>query len=112
MQKYNVILTWEAIHDVADIADYIESEFGQTRANRFQDDIKNEMSRLSYTGSTFPKTRIIYRNYSIYKKPFPPSIIFYILIESRKEIHILRVLREERDWQHILSNTHNYTYPS
>ena len=112
MQNYNVILTWEAIYDVTDIADYIESEFGQTRANRFQNDIKNEMSRLGYMGSTFPKTRIIYRNYSIYKKPFPPSIIFYILIESKKEIHILRVLREERDWQNILSNTHNYTYPS
>ena len=112
MQNYNVILTWEAIYDVADITDYIENEFGQARADRFQNDIKKEMNQLGYMGNIFSKTRIIYRNYTIYKKLFPPSIIFYILIESKREIHILRVLREERDWQHILSNTHNYTYPS
>lgn len=26
MQEHNVILTWEAIYDIADIADYIEME--------------------------------------------------------------------------------------
>ena len=40
MQEYKVILTWEAIYDVTDITDYIEAEFGQVRADRFQDDIK------------------------------------------------------------------------
>ena len=29
MHDYKVILTWEAIYDVTDIADYIEAEFGQ-----------------------------------------------------------------------------------
>ena len=27
MQEYKIILTWEAIYDVTDIADYIEEEF-------------------------------------------------------------------------------------
>ena len=35
MQEYKIILTWEAIYDVTDIADYIEEEFGQQRADRF-----------------------------------------------------------------------------
>ena len=32
MQERNVVLTWEAIYDVTDIADYIEKEFGRERA--------------------------------------------------------------------------------
>ena len=42
MQEYKIILTWEAIYDVTDIADYIEEEFGQQRADRFQSDLKNK----------------------------------------------------------------------
>lgn len=97
---------------MTDITDYIEAEFGQIRADRFQDNIKRQMAKLGYMGSVFPKTHILYRNYSIQKKPFPPSIIFYVLMEDKQEVHILRVLREERDWQHILNNTQNYTYPN
>ena len=40
MQEHNVVLTWEAIYDVADIAEYIEADFGIERADQFQDDIK------------------------------------------------------------------------
>ena len=76
MQKYKVIVTREAIYDIAEIADYIETQFG----------------------------------YSIYKNPFPPSIIFYIVMESEKEIHVLRVLREERNWESVLTRQHDYTY--
>lgn len=36
MQKYRVIVTWEAIYDIAEIADYIEAQFGIARADRFQ----------------------------------------------------------------------------
>ena len=43
MQEYKIILTWEAIYDVTDIADYIEEEFGQQRADRFQSDLKEQI---------------------------------------------------------------------
>ena len=49
--------------------------------------------------------------YSIHKRSFPPSIIFYIIMEETKEIHILRVLRHERDWENILLQRSTYTYP-
>lgn len=32
MQNKKVILTWEAIYDITDIAEYIEKEFGVERA--------------------------------------------------------------------------------
>jgi len=35
MQERKIILTWEAIYDVTDIADYIERDFGKRRADRF-----------------------------------------------------------------------------
>lgn len=111
MQERKVILTWEAIYDVIDIADYIETDFGQDRADIFQKDIKKKLQELEYTGGIFGRTHIFYRNYSIYKKPYPPSIIFYIIKEPEYEIHVLRVLREERDWEKILSEGQNYTYP-
>ena len=43
MQEYKIILTWEAIYDVTDIADYIEEEFGQQHADRFQSDLKEQI---------------------------------------------------------------------
>ena len=98
MQEYKIILTWEAIYDVTDIADYIEEEFGQQRADRFQSDLKEQMQNLGQFSTAFPRTQILYRGYSIHKRSFPPSIIFYIIMEETKEIHILRVLRHEQDW--------------
>ena len=34
MQERKVILTWESIYDIIEIADYIEAEFGLNRANK------------------------------------------------------------------------------
>ena len=86
MQEYRIILTWEAIYDVTDIADYIEEEFGQQRADRFQSDLKEQMQNLSQFSTAFPRTQILYRGYSIHKRSFPPSIIFYIIMEETKEM--------------------------
>ena len=76
MQKYRVIVTWEAIYDIAEIADYIEAQFGIARADRFQEEIKESLNKLEILGGIFGKTDLCYRRYSIYKYPFPPSVIF------------------------------------
>ena len=110
MQEYNIILTWEAIYDIADIAGYIEAAFGIGRADRFQQEIRDQIKRLALAGGIFGNTHIFYRSYSIYKQPFPPSIIFYIIKKPEMEIHVLRILREERDWETILSRQQTYTY--
>ena len=106
MQEYKIILTWEAIYDVTDIADYIEEEFGQQRADRFQSDLKEQMQNLGQFSTAFPRTQILYRGYSIHKRLF-----FILYMEETKEIHILRVLRHERDWENILLQRSTYTYP-
>lgn len=111
MHEHKVILTWEAIYDVTDIAEYIEAEFGQDRADRFQLDIDNQLEHLEYVGTMLGKTDLLYRSYPIYKKVFSPSIIFYILKEPEREIHVLRVLREERDWGKVMALCQEYEYP-
>lgn len=112
VRERKVILTWEAIYDVTEIADYIEREFGRERADRFEYDMKREISEIGFLGGIFGDTHIYYRAYTIFKKPFPPSIIFYIVKEFEKEIHILRVLRQERDWEKLLKEKQDYTYPA
>lgn len=84
MQERKVILTWEAIYDVTDIADYIEQEFGKERADRFEYDMKQEIMEIGFLGGIFGNTHIYYRSYTIFKKPFPPSIIFYIVKSLKK----------------------------
>ena len=109
MPKRNTVLTWEAIYDVTDIADYIESEFSAERADKFQEEIKEQFRLLSEVNVMFNQTGTLYREYIIYMKPFPPSIIFYTMIDS--EVHILRVLREERNWESVLEREKTYIYP-
>lgn len=111
MQEYNVVLTWEAIYDIVDITDYIEVLFGRQRADCFQNDIKQQAKDLGYMADALPKTQIIYRGYFIHKKLFPPSIIFYIVMDNVREVHVLRVLREEQDWERMLLQHQDYTYP-
>lgn len=111
MQGYKVIVTWEAVYDVAEVAEYIESSFGMERADRFQDDMRKQMENLETMGTMFGQTNLYYRGYCIYKKPFPPSVIFYIIKEQEKEVHVLRVLRQERDWKKMLADQQDYTYP-
>lgn len=111
MAEYKVVLTWEAIYDITDISDYIEAEFNLERADKFQKDIQKRIGSLGQLSGAFPKTQVLYRNYAIQKNVFSPSLIFYVVKEAEKEIHVLRVLREERDWKNILKSKQNYTYP-
>ena len=63
MHDYKVILTWEAIYDVTDIADYIEAEFGQARADRFQHTGTDEKIRIyvrCFSKDTYPISKLLY----------------------------------------------------
>lgn len=78
MQEYKIILTWEAIYDVTDIADYIEEEFGQQRADRFQSDLKEQMQNLGQFSTAFPRTQILYEDIPYIKDLFR-HLLFFIL---------------------------------
>ena len=44
MQEYKIILTWEAIYDVTDIADYIEEE--ESKPIFWEKDIEEEQATV------------------------------------------------------------------
>lgn len=58
MQEHKIILTWEAIYDITDITDYIESAFGIERADRFQHEVQEQLKSLEQAGCGFGKTHI------------------------------------------------------
>ena len=72
---------------------------------------KKQLKDPEMFGGILGKTQILYRNHNIDKKIFRLSIIFYMIKEPEKQIHILRVLREEQDWEKILTWEQEYTCP-
>ena len=102
-----VLLTVEAIYDVADIADYIEDAFGEERALQFEVDIERRFERLGDYAHV--DTGIRYKGCAICKGVFSPSLIFFVVLDGA--IHVLRVLREERDWHDALRRKQRYDYP-
>ena len=100
MQERKVILTWEAIYDIADaVKANIEAEYNR---------ITQELEQLQYQADMLAKTDLEYRGYQIYKRPFSPAIIFYVIIED--VVHVLRILREEENWSLYFRNNENYEY--
>ncbi|CCX85845.1 putative uncharacterized protein [Clostridium sp. CAG:590] len=48
-QELEVVMTWEAIYDVTDIAEYIEMWFGINRADQFQEQMYHAIQELGYS---------------------------------------------------------------
>lgn len=110
MDEYEVAWSREAIYDAADIADYIESRFGQERADRFMDDLQDEGAALGTAFRHYSGTGIYYRKKLILKKVFSPSVIFYFVDDARKTVFIIRILRHERNWQKMIREGISYTF--
>lgn len=56
MDEYEVIWSIESIYDAADIEDYIETEFGKDRADRFHNDIDFEVESLGRSYKLYADT--------------------------------------------------------
>ena len=108
MQERKVILTWEAIYDIADAEIWIYDNFGESQQFKYRNRIKQELEQLQYQADILAKTDLEYRGYQIYKRPFSPAIIFYVIIED--VVHVLRILREEENWSLYFRNNENYEY--
>ena len=108
MKGHKIILTWEAIYDIVDAEVWIYDYFGETRASKYRPAVRKELSDLTYQAGLFGDTHLDYRGYTIYKRPFSPAIIFYIIQDDG--IHVLRILREEVDWYDYFKNHKDFEY--
>lgn len=112
VQERKVCVTYEAIYDIVETEEYIRNKFGDERAAKYRWQIKEEIKNLSITASIYTRSDFKYRNYVIYKKPFSPAIIFWV-IKDDGVVHVLRVPREEYDWKrYFKANRYSeYSYP-
>lgn len=108
MKKRHVVLTVEATYDLADIEDYIEEEFSAEHVTIFQRKTDGLIEHLRNPIVSFANTFLMYRGLHIYRSVLSPSIFFFVMKEN--EIHILRVLREEQNWENIITRDMDYHY--
>lgn len=108
MKERKIILTWEAIYDIVDSEVWIYDNFGEMRASKYRPAMRKELSDLTYQAGLFGDTHLDYRGYTIYKRPFSPAIIFYIIQDDG--IHVLRILREEVDWYDYFKKHKDFEY--
>ena len=111
MQERNVLITYEAINDIVDAEEYIRYSFGEERAIEYRNDIRNEIMSLSTNALMYRNSGFKYKQDIIYKKPFSPAILFWIV--RNDGVHVLRVPREEYNWQRYFRTHqfHEYEYP-
>ncbi len=111
-QPYDILLTLEAVDDVAEIEAYIEMSFGGDSLHVFQKKWAAQQDFIASQPHGSASTKHEYQVLTIYMRVFKPSLIFYILEESMNTAVILRVLREESNWESIIINTDDYDFPS
>ena len=93
-------MTYEAVYDIVDAEEYIRWRFGENRAFEYRRDIYNELAALKTDYNNYGTAGCIYRGYRIYRKPFSPAIIFWVV--KKDGVHVLRIPREEFNWQLFL----------
>ena len=112
MKERKVILTWESIYDITDIAEEIEFNFGKRVADKFQLEIAQKIFSLNQDADVFRDIGIEYRGWSIKRRIYKKSLIFYIVKDMENEVHVIRVLTSDQKWEDIISEDDEYTYPT
>lgn len=112
LHERKVFVTYEAIYDIVDAEEHIFYNFGDIEADLYHDRIISEIKALATNATMYRSSGFMYRGYKIYKKPFSPAIVFWIVKDD--EVHVLRVPREEYNWQKFFEQNQDmdYTYPA
>ena len=110
MNERKVIVTWEAIYDIVDIAESIELNFGKEVADNFQAEIYSKIISLERDADIFRKLDMTYRGWTIKRRIYKKSLIFYVVKEN--EVHVLRVLTSDQKWEDLFKDDVEYTYPT
>ena len=109
--NYKVLLTDEAINDIAGLVKYIDEELRNPEAAvKLFLDLKREVENCGIFPMKYSDTGIWYRDYIIHKKVFKTYLIFYIINSDTQEVYVLRVLKDLMDWYQILQTTKKYHF--
>lgn len=101
----------EAIEDIFGFVHYIYMKLcNPDAAEKLYFNLRREMNNMGNFPLKFSDSGIKYRGYVIHKKVYESYLIFYIIGEEKREVYILRVLKDLMDWQRILSRTKVYHF--
>lgn len=104
MVQYNVIIQEAARIDILSIVKFILEDFQEpVTARKIYSDIVKEILSLQ----NFPKRARLLNDEPYKSKGYRVTYvknysIFYKVIDSSDEVHIMRVLYNRRDWKNIL----------
>lgn len=111
MLNYKVLVTDEAIEDIFDYVKYIHLEFcNPDAAETLYQNLNREVKNTGDFPLKFSDSGIKYRGYIIHKKVFKSYLIFYIINDERREVYVLRVIKDLMNWSRILRDSRVYHF--
>lgn len=104
MIRYKIEIAQPAVRDLQDILDYIANTLKEPAiAQRIYTSIKKEILTLS---SMPERNRVVddepYAAMGVRRLFVENYVIFYVVDQGRRSVHVLRVLYNRREWQSIL----------
>jgi len=104
MKEYSVILDNPAEEDMLKLRRYISKTLREpVIAKRIYSSIKAEILSLDHNPLRFPVVRDeLYASLGIRCMPVENYLTFYSVDQTAKEVHILRVLYNRREWQTLI----------
>ncbi|MEI6578245.1 MAG: type II toxin-antitoxin system RelE/ParE family toxin [Eubacteriales bacterium] len=106
MKEYKVFIEDSAEKDLFGILLYISKTLKQpTIAKRIYTEIKKQISNLR---SKPARQKIVeeapYAAQGVRKLYVENYMVFYVVDDSKKEVHVFRILYNRREWQNLLFN--------
>lgn len=109
--NYNVFVTDEALEDIWTFVSYIHRKlYNPDAAERLYHNLKREVNKVGHFPLQFSDSGIRYRGYVIHKKVYKSYLIFYIINDDKREVYILRILKDLMNWRIILHRPKIYHF--
>ncbi|MBO5070165.1 MAG: type II toxin-antitoxin system RelE/ParE family toxin [Roseburia sp.] len=109
--NYNVLVSDEAIEDIFGLVKYIHMElYNPEAAEALYHNLKQEVRNMGDFPLKFSDSGIRYRGYVIHKKVYESYLIFYVVNDEKREVYVLRVVKELMNWQKILTKVKIYHF--
>ncbi|MFA9378010.1 MAG: type II toxin-antitoxin system RelE/ParE family toxin [Lachnotalea sp.] len=109
--NYKVLVTDEATDDIFNLVKYIHIDLSNPDA---AEKLYSNLNKVVNNTGIFPlkvsDSGIKYRDYIIHKKVFESYLLFYIIDNEKKEVYVLRILKDRMNWQRILKTNKIYHF--
>lgn len=109
--NYRVQVADEAMEDIFEFVRYIHMELcNPDAAEKLYHNLNREVKNMGDFPLKFSDSGIKYRGYVIHKKVYGSYLIFYIISNKKREVYVLRVIKDLMDWQKMLNRTKIYHF--